>query len=227
MIKSITINPNTQLHDILFFDSADLTPFANHVIPLFGTNGIGKSTLIQHIERSKDVTFGKDEKLHHVYSYLNARDNRKFSKPKTYEESFDPVYWADNWNAKSVSEGQSIIYSMFDLLDMLVDDETIPVEENVDLLILLDEVDSGMAIDNIDIMMEKIKAIVEKRSDVQIIFSFNSPRILKHFPQVLSMCDGKAVTLYTDEDMAKEIKKHKKEFDKARKTKGGRPKIFD
>ena len=115
---------------------------------------------------------------------------------------------------------------MFDLLDALYPGKPLDEKEK-DTLVLLDEIDSGLSIDNIDITMRKIKYIVRKRDNVQFIFSFNSPRVLKHFPEVLSMYDGKKIELHTDEDMLAEIRKHKKEFDKARKYSNGRPKIYE
>ena len=50
---------------------------------------------------------------------------------------------------------------------------------------------------------------------------------MKHFPYVISMYDGKAKEMHTDEDMMAEIRANSKMFDKARKTSKGRPKIFD
>ena len=55
--------------------------------------------------------------------------------------------------------------------------------------------------------MEKIKSIMQTLGDnVQIFMSFNNPRVLKHFPFVLSMYDGKVKEMHTDEDMLREIK---------------------
>jgi ABC-type multidrug transport system ATPase subunit len=84
-----------------------------------------------------------------------------------------------------------------------------------------------MSIDNIDTTMRKIKNLIQKNEHIQFIFSFNSPRVLKHFPRVLSMYDGTFIELHSDEDMLSEIRKHKSAFDKARKNSRGRPKIID
>ena len=218
------VKPDTDIEDILFFKEADFTEF-ERVIPIFGPNGIGKSTLIRAIkDHVVDVKIG-GAKQTAVYSYQNGTDNFKIRRARSYAENFDPVFMLSKLNAQSVSEGQSIIYSMFDLLDALYPGKPLDEKEK-DTLVLLDEIDSGLSIDNIDITMRKIKYIVRKRDNVQFIFSFNSPRVLKHFPEVLSMYDGKKIELHTDEDMLAEIRKHKKEFDKARKYSNGRPKVF-
>ena len=129
------------------------------------------------------------------------------------------------FNSQYISEGQSIIYSMFDLLDAFRKNGAFEYHEDKDSIVLLDEIDSGMSIDNIDTTMRKIKYISRIRDDIQIIMSFNSPRVLKWFPEVFSMYDGNKLILHTDEDMLKEIRKHKKEFDKLHKDSYGRPKI--
>ena len=65
------------------------------------------------------------------------------------------------------------------------------------------------------------------REKLQVFLSFNSPRILKYFPYVISMYDGKVREMHTDEDMLAEIKLNKKLFDKARKKANGMPKVFE
>lgn len=225
MITSFKVKPDSFEEAVLFFKEADLTQFQNHVIPLFGPNGVGKSTLIKALESKKvDV---KTDKPTLFFSYQNARDNFKVREARTYMESFDLAFLNSKFDAKAISEGQSIIYSMFDLLDGLKPTGELKPEEGKDMLIVLDEIDSGMSIDNIDITMKKIKWLVKHRSDLQFIMSFNSPRVVKHFPQVLSMYDGKMIELHTDEDMLEEIDANKNMFNKARKTSKGRPKIFN
>ena len=225
MLDTITIKPGTRTADILFFDHLDFT--GCHVIPLFGPNGVGKSTLIKQLEDRRDITIKTDGTPTNFYSYQNARDNFKIRQPRSYMESFDPNFMSAKLSAQSISEGQSIIYSMFDLLDGLKPGQPLAPNDGQDNLILLDEIDSGMSIDNIDTTMRKIKKLTQQNEHLQFIFSFNSPRVLKHFPRVLSMYDGTFIELHTDEDMLAEISKHKKVFDKARKNSRGRPKIIE
>jgi len=226
MITKITVVPDSFEEDILLFKTANLHQFQNRVVPLFGPNGVGKSTLIKALEK-KSVKIEIDKPTL-WYSYQNSRDNFKIRKPRTYVESFDMFFIESKFDAQLISEGQSIIYSMFDLLDSLNPSSGgLKSEEGKDILIALDQIDSGMSIDNIDKTMRKIKWLISRRSDIQFIMSFNSPRVVKHFPQVLSMYDGQMIELHSDEDMLKVINDHKNMFDKLRKNSKGRPKIFD
>ena len=223
MILNFSVKANTNEDKILLFKNGDFTQFENNVIPLFGPNGVGKSTLINGlINQSLNI---KSSKPGICYSYQNSKDNFKTRQARNLPESFDPFFLNMKFNSQYISEGQSIIYSMFDLLDAFKKNGAFEYHKDKDSIVLLDEIDSGMSIDNIDTTMRKIKYISRIRDDIQIIMSFNSPRVLKWFPEVFSMYDGNKLTLHTDEDMLKEIRKHKKEFDKLRKDSYGRPKI--
>lgn len=227
MIEQIKIKQNTHTSDILFFQEVDLTVFDNHVVPLFGPNGVGKSTFIQAIidngtKKCQYLTLSLSDKPTTFYAYRNSTDNFKIAQPRSYEMAFDLRFLKMQWDAKSISEGQSVIYSIMELLDFALHRD----DDGKDLAIVLDEIDSGLSIDNVDVVMRKIKHIV-KRGDTQFIFSFNQPRVLKWFPHVLSMYDGTKLTLHTDDDMIREIRKHKKSFDRIRKTSKGMPKVYE
>lgn len=229
MIKKIKVQPDSRASKILFFQEADLEQFScpRNVIPLFGPNGAGKSTLLNNLDNKEEIKLELEPGVKsHYYSYMNGRDNFKTRGPQSIHESFDPVFMKRKWDAQSLSEGQSILYSVLDLIDGLRSND-MPEEEGCDYCITLDEVDSGLSIDNIDMIMRKIKNVASKRSDVQIIFSFNNPRVLKHFNHVLSMYDGTMIRLDDDNDMARVIREHKQSFDKVRKKSNGRPKVFE
>ena len=262
MIKKIKVKPDKLGADIFFFREIDLTALPNpRIVPLFGPNGVGKSTLIKGIQQyfeavkylqrknennvdtildalNPDYKFVDhfddiglaleyDKEKFSLYSYRNSEDNFRDRKARSINESFNPVFFAAKMNARSVSEGQSVVYSAFDLLDGLKPGKDMFGDMDSALLVLLDELDSGMSIDNIDIAMRKLKKAVTTRDKIQVFLSFNSPRVLKHFPYVISMYDGKVKEMHTDEDMMTEIRANSKMFDKARKTSKGRPKIFD
>lgn len=129
------------------------------------------------------------------------------------------------YDAESLSEGQSLMFSVMEFLDILLKEEEIhqPGEQNI---ILLDEIDSGLSIDNIDSVCRKIKRIVKKWDNTQIFMSFNSPEVIKFFPYVLSMYDGKLHKIDSYEAMSEEIHKNKKILDKARKTSKGKYRIY-
>lgn len=228
MIKKIKIQPESRTSKILFFTEADIEKFSNHVIPLFGPNGAGKSTLLGNLAEKNEIKVELDPGIRtQFWSYINGSDNFKNRRPRSISESFDPFFMKCQWDASSLSEGQSILFSVLDLLDGFIRGDEIKEEDGVDYTIILDEVDSGLSIDNIDMIMRKIKTIANKRNDVQIIFSFNNPRVLKWFNHALSMYDGTMIRLEDENDMARVIREHKKEFDKIRKKSNGRPKVFE
>jgi Fe-S cluster assembly ATPase SufC len=227
MIDKITVKPDTLPYQILFFHELDLRQFGQ-VVPLFGPNGAGKSTLIQGIidagmKNNDDIKITITHGIKtSFYAYRNSTDNLKVCRPKSYAMVYNIGFCALQWDARSLSEGQSVIFSIMDLLDSLDTNAFVDGEHTT---IVLDEIDSGLSIDNIDMVMRKIRRIVKRRNDVQIIFSFNQPRVLKWFPDVLSMYDGSKITMHNEDDMMAVINEHKKEFDRIRKRKG-RPKVF-
>ena len=255
MIQKIHVINNSPAETIFFFKDIDLTALPDpSIVLLFGPNGIGKSTLIRSIvnsfqieklaEKESDDNFSKeffeneliknsglrlehDKCPHRIYGYSNSTDNCKVRQARSYSEAFDPRYLSSRLDAKHLSEGQSVIYSAFDLLDALKPGKNMFGEEGEHTIVLLDEIDSGMSIDNIDTAMRKIKYALSKRNDLQVFLSFNSPRVLKHFTSVISLYDGAVHEMKTDDDMLLEIRAHKKMFDKARKYSNGRPRVFN
>lgn len=241
MIKLITIKPETETADIMFFDRCNFTALSNpHVVPLFGPNGSGKTTFINAIikdsEPPKKSFFGDKVEKHSdivtetdrasvVYSYRNSHDNFRNREARSYTEAFDPFYLNARFDAQSLSEGQSIVYSLYDLFVLIgTGKESIQVEGK-DLVVLIDELDSGLSLDNLDMFMKKLRYIIARRKDVQVIFSFNNSRVLKYFPEVISMYDGKVHKLHDENDMIAEFNANAAVFNKRRKRKDGRPKV--
>ena len=109
--------------------------------------------------------------------------------------------FADKYYSSRLSEGMGMIHSYMPLLDGLLED-AIPKNDDRDILIILDEFDSGLSLDNIDIVMNKIIDISIRRQDIQFIFSFNNPFILHYLSycgnMLLSMYNGKPVHIVTD-----------------------------
>jgi energy-coupling factor transporter ATP-binding protein EcfA2 len=263
MIEKLYVKKDTEADDIFFFNEIDFTKLPNYkVVPLFGINGIGKTTLLKEIHHvlhyynklikeqelvvddlndkltaafyhDGDLTKYYQNKIDKcdlkleynntniVYKYFNSEDNFRV---KRMGIAVDPVLFNCKYDAQSVSEGQSIIYSIFDLLTVIRKD--IPKKEGINYVFLFDELDSGLSIDNIDIIMRKIKYIVDRRDDVQFFISFNNPRVLKTFPNVISLYDGNCIKLNNEDDMMDVINENKEMFNKARKTSKGMPKVF-
>lgn len=232
MIKKIRVVPDSLASSIFFFREIDVEALPDpRIVPLFGPNGVGKSTLIRDIityahERRPQIEVEVSDAPMVMYTYENGKDNFARRLGTRYEESYNPYSVIMSKEAQTLSEGQSIVYSVFDLLDGLQPGEQMFGSEDEEPLVLLDEIDSGLSIDNIDSAMRKISQALAKRKNIQIFMSFNSPRVLKHFPHVISMYDGSAIELHSEDDMLAEFRKHKKEFNKARKKSDGRPKVF-
>ena len=239
----------------MLFREADLTALPDlRIVPLFGPNGAGKTTFLQAVGktlfdrlvvekltsetsdeddrrfyaeesernvRMKGCAVETDGRPYALLSYENSGDNFRRRNEKSLADAFNPFLIGARFDANSVSEGQSIVYSVKGLFDAAKKFD----DDGRDLIILLDEIDSGLSIDNVDFFMRKIRNLA-KRGNIQTIFSFNNPRILKFFPNVLSMYDGKVLTLHSEDDMAEEIRRNRKTFDKIRKKSDGSPKIF-
>ncbi len=184
-------------------------------------------SLIDRDLKSKGLVIESDGTPMRVLRYFNKSDNLRHRQARNYMESFDPFFIKGRWDAQSVSEGQSIVYSLFDLFDLIGTGKNALKEEGHQLLVLLDEIDSGLSLDNIGMFMRKLKNSLKKRNDIQVIFSFNNPYILEFFPDVVSMYDGTVVHMETAKDILNEIKKNKEMFNKARKKSDGRPRVFD
>lgn len=234
MLRKITPEKDSVIKDVLLCDALYFHELENpKIIPLFGPNGIGKSTIIKSIIKAangkkSEIIVDRDSSPITVYTYINSKDNMKVNQGRSYHQSFDPRFLIDKLNAQSVSEGQSIIYSIMDLFDLLGTDEkrSIEVQAGHENLLIIDEMDSGLSIDNLDLMMRKIKDIEKNRPDVQIIFSFNNPYVVTYFPEVINMYTGHPIILKTPDDMLQEIKSHEKEFRKKRYDEEDRPIVY-
>lgn len=160
------------------------------------------------------------------YFYRNDEFNLKSdSFLNDRRQMYDPIRISEFYNARSLSEGQSLMYSIRDFLLSLEKDDSLH-KENSQQIVLLDEIDSGLSVDNVMYVGEKIIRILKKHDDTQIIMAFNSPVFLKYFPYVISMYDGKVHELHSFDNMLSELKNNKKMLDKARKKSNGDYKIF-
>ena len=189
MIKLISINKGSNLEEILFFNKMNL----EQATLLFGANGVGKSSLIKGILKQKEIKFNCDKEIK-LYSYINNEQNfRNMNKNSnlSYEDMFNPYLINKKYNAEELSEGQSIIYSLQDIFELCVQIK----DDSNDSIILLDEIDSGLSIDNVDYLSDKIKEITDKYSNIQFIITFNNFEFCRNFPKVFNMYNGKYITI--------------------------------
>ena len=189
MIKSISINKGSNLEEILFFNKMNL----GQVTLLFGANGVGKSSLIKGILKQKEIKFNCDKEIK-LYSYINNEQNfRNMNKNSnlSYEDMFNPYLINKKYNADELSEGQSIIYSLQDIFELCMQIK----DDSNDSVILLDEIDSGLSIDNVDYLSDKIKEITDKYSNIQFIITFNNFEFCRNFPKVFNMYNGKYINI--------------------------------
>lgn len=238
MLQKVKVIPDSFEDYILMVKEFDFTKMPDiRFIPIFGANGVGKTVLLRAIAGdsprqfirpgAKSVELITDKKTE-CYSYIGSTDNFKVRQASTCHQAFDPMFLSMKLDARDLSEGQSIIYSLFDLLKgaSKAGDDFFEPGDNADKLIIIDEMDSGLSIDNIDAAMRYVKQSLKNRTDTQFIISFNNPYLLHHFDTVLSMYDGNPVTLHDDKEMLVEIKKWKKQLDKLRKKSDGSFKII-
>lgn len=187
MIKSFTVKKNSTLSKVLFFDKIEL----KQVTLLFGGNGVGKSSLINYILKNK-LNFELDKPTK-IYSYINSKQNFKEihnNDHLSYEDMFNPGIFARKFDAEKLSEGQSIIYSIQDIFELCKQ-----LEQKEDHLILLDEVDSGLSVDNVEYVAKKIKQIAKNNPNIQFIIAFNNYEFCRIFKDVFNMYTGEWIKI--------------------------------
>ena len=58
------------------------------------------------------------------------------------------------------------------------------------ITVVFDEMDSGLSVDNIDYIMNKVIDISEVRSDIQFVISFNNYAVCRKYTKIKSMMTG-------------------------------------
>lgn len=231
MINEIMPIKNSRIAEILLCDKLCIDKLPNpRIVPLFGPNGIGKSSIINaildNLNGKKEIEIKRTKTPMIVLSYRNGVDNLRVKESHSIDEEFSPEFIVSKYNSRSVSEGQSIIYSALMLFEAMGTGKNAIYEENKEYLILIDEIDSGLSLDNLDIIMRKLKNTADKRKDVQVIFSFNNPYVLNYFPNVLSMYTGNPIKIRNADEMITTINSHSKEFRKLRYKSDNMPRTF-
>lgn len=217
MIKKFIVRKGTRIEDILFFNKIELEP----VTLLLGGNGVGKSSLIQAI-LNQELDFESDDPNNAtmIASYINSKQNLREMQRNTnltYSDMFDPYIITRKMKADDLSEGQSIVYSMQDIFKLckeIKEDKT----DDKDYLFVLDEVDSGLSIDNVSYLAKKIKKINKDYPKINFIISFNNYEFCKVFKNAFNMYNGEWVKINSYDEYCKIINDNRKMLLKKRKN---------
>lgn len=190
MIKKLKIKSDTKEKDILLFD--EITNL-HKINILFGGNGVGKSTFLNGL---KNGSFELETTNPiHILSYKNSEDNKKVSKYAELTGRYDIL---KVYNSSAYSEGQGMIHF---LLPFLYDVKDVAKENaDKDIVVLIDEIDSGLSIENINMMLHIVCEIGEEYKNVQFFISSNHYHYAYVFKKVLSMYDGQWITIESYED---------------------------
>lgn len=210
MIKSFTIREKSLLSKILLFDKIEL----KQVTLLFGGNGVGKSSLIQGILKQRDIDY-ELSKPTTAYSYINSKQNFREMERNDHlsiNDMYDPGVLARKFAAGDLSEGQSIIFSIQDIFDLCE-----AIDSDKDHIILLDEIDSGLSVDNVDYLARKIKRICKKHPNIQFVIAFNNYEFCRTFKDVFNMYNGEWVKINSYDEYFNLIKSNRNMLLKKRK----------
>ena len=183
MIKNIK---GFKSNNNLLFDSIDNIKRLNI---LFGGNGVGKSTLLNYIINNNIETDSHD---YIVKSYINSRDNSKINNNKQLNNTKDFIRAC---NCNIYSEGQSIIHN---LLSFLQDIKELKTDKTI--IVCMDEIDSGMSAENINMILWQIKELLETKNNIQFFISCNNYHFVYCFKEVLNMYTGKYIKINSYEE---------------------------
>lgn len=171
---------------VLLFET--LTPH-KYLNLLAGANGSGKSTLLDRIKK-EEIYIDKDEE-YEVISYINSENNKRYEEINEKEYTKGIV---DKWNANNLSEGQSIIYSTLEFF------EELKRRKKGNYVVLLDEIDSGLSVDNINMLCHLITDLIVERKDMQFFIAINNYHWVHVFKRVINMYNGQQrdINSYTE-----------------------------
>lgn len=200
MIGLVNIDSDTRAYNILMFRKCKIERQVNL---LFGGNGAGKTTFIDYLKEctnnrrlNKNIQLMDGYESFTLYAFSNSGNNYKKvgSAKSKLGDSTDPGMIVKKYNASRLSEGQSIIYSIEDFLWFL--ENQLPYKEKESNVITIDEMDSGLSVDNIEYVMTRLNNLARARDDVQMFISFNNYATCEYNrADVLSMYTGKYVEI--------------------------------
>lgn len=170
-------------NDILLFDKITLE---GSLTVLVGGNGVGKTTLIKALYK-RDPSLEIEGDTSKLVLWRNAVDNQRYNNPNPFSKNYTEDLF-DLYLTNERSEGENVVHSF------LVWAESIPYGS----IVLIDELDSGLSIDNLNGVGHVIASLISEKK-CQVIMSINSWHFVYCFDDhLVSLVDGKKVNFNRD-----------------------------
>ena len=182
LIREIKIE-DKDTKDILLFSQIKNVKKLNI---LFGGNGVGNSTFLNAIRDNKVLLESDNENGILIKSFTNSIENKRVN---SHKEIITNREFVKAVNVNSFSEGQSVIHYVLSFLYDIKELET-----DKDIVVLLDEVDSGVSAENINMVLWQIKELIDTKN-VQFFISSNHYHFVHAFKKVLNMYNGEYITI--------------------------------
>lgn len=191
MIKQIKVKNNTVEKERLLFDKISNLKKVNI---LFGGNGVGKSTFLNGII-TNNLDLVSDRELV-ILKYINSEDNCKGYK---FDNNFKDMNQALKiFNSSGYSEGQTMLNHLLPFIKNIKD--VANKNKNKTIIVVLDEIDSGLSIENINLFLHLINESLNDFENIQFFISTNHYHFTYVLKDVINMYDGTWIRINSYEE---------------------------